>query len=188
MTTAITPRDWTYKDYLGLLEGGPLRHEVIDGELYMTPSPNTKHQEILVNLLEIIRHRLRSEPVGKIFVSPYDVVLSSDPLQVVQPDLVYVSKERLPIVTERSIQGVPDLVVEILTEGTTIRDRKEKFRLYERFGVPEYWIVDQFEDRVSVFRLSEGKYQEPLVLRRSELLESPLLPGFSIPLSDVFPS
>ena len=69
-----------------------------------------------------------------------------------------------------------------------IRDRKEKFRLYERFGVPEYWIVDQFEDRVSVFRLSEGKYQEPLVLRRSELLESPLLPGFSIPLSDVFPS
>lgn len=190
MTTAIKPREWTYKDYLGLPEGGPLHYEVIDGELYMTPAPNFRHQEILGTLYRLIGNFIASagSPTGKIFPAPCDVVLSADPLQVVQPDLVYVSSARANIVTERNIQGVPDLVVEILSEGTMIRDWKEKFRLYERFGIPEYWIVDQIDDSVSVYRLAKGKYPDPLILRKGEILESLLLPGISIRLSEVFPS
>ncbi|AIA30414.1 MAG: Uma2 family endonuclease [Nitrospirae bacterium] len=190
MTTAIKPREWTYKDYLGLPEEGPLRYEVIDGELYMTPAPNIRHQEVLGTLYRLIGNFIASagSSMGKIFPAPCDVVLSADPLQVVQPDLVFVSNARVSIVTERNIQGVPDLVVEILSEGTMIRDRKEKFRVYERFGVPEYWIVDQMDDSVSVYRLTQGKYPDPLILRKDEILEFPLLPGFSIRLSDVFPS
>ena len=98
------------------------------------------------------------------------------------------SNTRTSIVTERNTQGVPDLMVEILSEETMIRDRKEKFRLNERFGVPKYWIVDQMDHSVSVYRLTQGKYPDPLILRKGETLESPLLPGFSIRLSDVFPS
>ena len=190
MTTAIKPREWTYKDYLGLPEGGPLRYEVIDGELYMTPAPNIRHQEILGTLYRLVGNFIASADtsLGKIYPAPCDVVLSADPLQVVQPDLVFVSKARAFIVTERNIQGVPDLVVEILSEGTMIRDRREKFRLYERFGIPEYWIVDQMDDNVSVYRLANKKYPDPLILRKDELLESPLLPGFSIRISDLFPS
>ena len=190
MTTAIKPREWTYKNYLGLPEGGPLRYEVIDGELYMTLASNIRHQEILGTLYRLIGNFIASAsaPMGKSFPAPCDAILSADPLQVVQPDLVFVSSTRANIVTERNIQGVPDLVVEILSEGTMIRDRKEKFRLYERFGVPEYWIVDQMDDSVSVYRLAKGKYPDPLILRKGETLESPLLPGFSIRLSDVFPS
>ena len=188
MTTALTPRAWTYKDYLGFPEGGPFRYEVIEGELYMTPAPNIRHQEILGTLYRFIGNFIASagSPMGKIFPAPCDVVFSADPLQVVQPDLVFVSSARVSIVTEQNIQGVPDLVVEILSEGTMLRDRKQKFRLYERFGVPEYWIVDPVEDTLSVFRLSEGTYPEPVVLRKEGVLTSPLLSGLSVPLSSVF--
>ena len=187
MTTALKPRAWTYKDYLGFPEGGPLRYEVIDGELYMTPAPNIRHQKISGNLFSMIHLFLSRNPLGEVFSAPCDVVFSTDPLQVVQPDLVFVSASRASIVTEQNIQGVPDLVVEILSEGTMLRDRKQKFRLYERFGVPEYWIVDQEENTLSVFRLSEGEYPEPVVLRKEDVLTSTLLPGLSVQLSSVFP-
>jgi len=187
MPTAFKPKEWTYRDYLGFPEGGPLRYEVIDGELYMTPAPNIRHQEIVERLLRKIGNFLEENPVGRIFVAPCDVVLSPDPLQVVQPDLVYVSKERAGIVTAQNIRGVPDLVVEILSEGTMLRDRREKFRLYERSGVPEYWIVDQEENTVFVYRLREGRYPDPVVLQKTDSLTSPLLPGLSVPLPSVFP-
>ncbi len=186
-TTALKPKEWTYRDYLGFPEGGPFRYEVIDGELYMTPAPNIRHQRIILKLSQAIQSFLAYHPLGELFVSPCDVVLSPDPLQVVQPDLVYVSKERAGIVTALNIQGVPDLVVEILSEGTMLRDRREKFRLYERAGVPEYWIVDQEEDTVFVYRLREGRYPDPVVLQKTDSLTSPLLPGLSVHLSSVFP-
>ena len=187
MTTALKPKEWTYRDYLVFPEGGPFRYEVIDGELYMTPAPNIRHQRIILKFSQAIQSFLAYHPLGELFVSPCDVVLSPDPLQVVQPDLVYVSKERAAIVTAQNIQGVPDLVVEILSEGTMLRDRREKFRLYERSGVPEYWIVDQEENTVFIYRLREGRYPDPVVLQKTDFLTSPLLPGLSIPVSSVFP-
>ena len=187
MTTALTPRAWTYKDYLGFPEGGPLRYEVIDGELYMTPTPNIRNQRIILKLSQALQSFLARHPFGELFVSPCDAVFSADPLQVVQPDLVFVSAARSSIVTEQNIQGSPDLVIEVLSEGTMLRDRNQKLRLYERFGVLEYWIVDQERNTVSVFRLSEGGYPEPLLFRKEDVLTSPLLPGLSVPVSSVFP-
>ncbi|MCL4485274.1 MAG: Uma2 family endonuclease [Nitrospirae bacterium] len=186
--TTVKPQEWTYEDYLALPEGGPLRYEVIDGELYMTPAPNTRHQEISMNLSGIFWNFLRSNPIGKIFVAPYDVIFSHSPLQYVEPDLVFVSKERSSIVTEQNIQGVPDLVVEILSDGTGIRDRRKKFSLYERFGVLEYWIVDPEEETVQIFRLSDGIYQAPVEIRKGAEISSPLLPGLSIATNEIFPS
>ncbi|MHB1287256.1 MAG: Uma2 family endonuclease [Leptospirales bacterium] len=177
---------WTYEDYLALPEGGPLHYEIIDGELCVTPSPNTRHQEISGNLFGMIWEFLRRNPLGKVFAAPIDVIISRNPLQYVEPDLLFVSKDRSSIVTEKNIQGTPDLLVEILSEGTEKRDRREKFSLYERFGVSEYWIVDSEKEVVQVFRMANGKYQAPLELGKKDMLVSPLLPGLSIPLSEVF--
>ena len=183
----VNLEEWTYEDYLTLPEGGPFRYEIIDGELCMTPSPNTKHQKISRNILHFIDSFLRQNTVGEIFYAPYDVVFSQDPLQVAEPDLVFVSKARAAIITEKNIQGVPDLLIEILSPTTAANDRRVKRTLYERFGVPEYWIVDPEAETVQVFRLSDGRYGTCLEFRKEDALDSPLLPGLSIPLSGVFP-
>ena len=187
--TTVRPKEWTYEEFMALPEGGPLRYEIIDGELTMTPAPNTRHQEISGNLFRIISTFLHGNPgSGKVFSAPTDVILSHDPLRAVEPDLVFVSKDRLSLIGEKNIEGAPDLLVEILSEGTEKRDRREKFALYERSGVPEYWIVDPDTNTVQVFRLSGNTYQSPAEFRRQDVLASPLLPGLSIPLSEVFPS
>ena len=180
-------KEWTYEEFMTLPEGGPYRYEIIDGELFMTPSPNTRHQEISKNLLRIIDVFLLDNPLGKVFSAPYDVVFSQDPLQVAEPDLVFVSKAHASIITEKNIQGVPDLLIEILSPGTAATDRRVKRTLYERFGVPEYWIVDPKAEAVQVFRLSDGRYGTGLECRKEDSLDSPLLLGLSIPLSKVFP-
>ena len=181
-------KEWTYEEFLSLPEGGPFRYEIIDGELCMTPSPRPRHQRISGNIFEIIRHFLRTNPIGEVFAAPCDVVLSKEPPQVVEPDLVFVSKEHLSIIGEINIQGVPDLTIEILSPSTEASDRRVKHALFERFGVFEYWIVDPESETIQVFRLSDGRYKAPLEYGIGDRLESPLLPGLSIPLSEVFSS
>ena len=180
--TILKLKAWTYDDYLALPEGDPLRYEVIDGEVYMPPASNIRHQRVISNLHFHFRTFLNGQPIG----APIDVILSLNPLQYVEPDLVFVSKERSSIVTERNIQGSPDIVVEILSEGTEKRDRREKFALYERFGVPEYWIVDPEKEAIQIFQISDGRYHAPLEFGKKDVLVSSLLPGLSIPLSEVF--
>ncbi len=114
------------------------------------------------------------------FSAPTDVILFHDPPRAVEPDLVYVSRERLSIVGEKNIEGAPDLLAEILSEGTE-RDRVEKFSLYERAGVSEYWIVDPGTETVQLFRLSDGKYASPAGFRREEVLSSPSSPVCQFP-------
>nr|AAX36047.1 ORF187 [Leptospirillum ferrooxidans] len=181
-------KEWTYEEFMSLPEGGPFRTEIIDGELCMTPSPNTRHQEISLILSLAIGNWLGKSPSGKLFIAPYDVVFSKDPLQVAEPDLIFVSKEHLSIITEKNIQGSPDLLVEILSPSTESSDRRVKHSLYERFGVLEYWIVDPESQTLQVFRLVDGRYPAPLEYGKSDLLESPLFPGLSLALSEVFPS
>ncbi len=182
-------KEWTYEEFMALPEGGPVRYEIIDGELCMTPSPVPRHQEISWNLSRIIGDYLYRTPGrGKAFSAPVDVVFSQDPPQVVVPDLVFVSTEHLSIITEKNIQGAPDLLIEILSEGTAIVDRRVKHALYERFGVHEYWIVDPKEETVQVFRLVDGHYAAALEFGHKDRIETPLLPGLSISLSEVFPS
>ncbi|BAM07005.1 Uma2 family endonuclease [Leptospirillum ferrooxidans] len=185
-TTSL--KEWTYEEFMSLPEGGPVRYEILDGGLCMTPSPNTRHQEISWNLSGFFWSFLKTRPVGRSFSAPYDVVFSKDPPQVVEPDLVFVSKDRLSIITEQNIQGIPDLLVEILSEGTEIMDRRKKHSLYERFGVPEYWIVDPKLNMIQVFRLIDGHYAAALEFGIEDRLETPLLPGLSILLSEIFPA
>ena len=128
----------SYDDWVLFPDDGK-RHEIIDGEHYVTPSPNVRHQEIVIRLAAEIVAYLKANPgVGRVFVAPLDVVLSRH--DVVEPDLLVVTADQTTIVTEKNIQGPPALVVEVLSKGTRKRDAQTKRRLFERTGVREYWL------------------------------------------------
>jgi Uma2 family endonuclease len=176
----------TYDDFLQFPDDGK-RHELIDGEHYVTPSPSTKHQRISGNLYFLIRGWLELHPIGTLFYAPYDVVFSD--FDVVEPDLLYVSQARAAeILTPQHARGVPELVVEIASPATRRRDETIKRRLYERAGVDEYWVVDPELDVVRVYRRMERGFARPVELAREagDTLTTPLLAGLELPLARVF--
>jgi Uma2 family endonuclease len=177
----------TYDDFMLFPDDGK-RHEIIDGEHYVTPSPNLRHQQLVGRLHLEIALYLRAHPrVGEVFLSPLDVVLSH--YDVVEPDLLFVAGDQPSIMTEKNIQGPPALVVEVLSKSTRKRDAQTKRRLFERTGVREYWLVDPELDTVQVFRPSpEGKLLRvaELSAEEDEALTTPLLPGCAIGLRELF--
>ena len=170
----------THDDLLKMPEDNRLR-EIIDGELIVSPSPSAVHQRIVLELATIIRNFLGVHPIGEVFIAPLDTILASN--QVPQPDLLYVSKERAGIV-DRWVFGVPDLAVEVISETSRRRDEVRKRELYEQFGVAEYWIVDPDADKVTVHRLTDGRYDDGTIVRAT--LTTPLFPGLEIDLAKVF--
>ncbi len=175
----------TYEDYLDFPEDGR-RHEIIDGDHVVTPSPSTRHQAISMNLSFLIHSYLRQHPIGTLLAAPMDVVLS--PVDVVQPDLVLITADRQELITAAHIAGAPDLVVEILSGSTRRRDEVAKRKLYARFGVREYWLVDPERETASVLRLDDDTASEVVLLSRAagDHLATHLLPGLAIPLADIF--
>ncbi len=175
----------TYDDYLLFPDDGQ-RHELIDGEHYVTPSPNRKHQQISGNLHWLIRSYLEQHPIGRVFYAPFDVIFSN--CDVVEPDLLYVSNERAGEVLRDYVHGAPELVVEIASKSTGKRDETIKRRLYERSGVSEYWVIDPEVDRIRVYRLAGTSFArtDELARKRDAVLSSPLLPGLSMPLAIIF--
>jgi Uma2 family endonuclease len=176
----------TYDDFVHFPDDGK-RHELIDGEHYVTASPNVRHQGILGNLYLVIGNWIEANPIGRVFMAPLDVVLSS--WDVVEPDLLYLSNERAAqTLTPANVRGVPELVVEIASKGTRRRDETIKRRLYDRSGVSEYWVVDPAIDVIRVYRREEKGLGRPIELSRetSDMLTTPLLPGLQLPLSRIF--
>jgi Uma2 family endonuclease len=176
----------TYDDFLLFPDDGN-RHELIDGEHYVTPSPNTKHQQILVELLWTVRAYLEAYPIGRIFCAPLDIVLSRH--DVVEPDLFYISHERAAkVLTPQHARGAPELVIEIASKSTRKRDETIKRRLYERDGVSEYWVVDPELDSIRVYRRAGDRFDRAVELtsERSDVLTTPLLPGLEVVLTRVF--
>lgn len=167
----------TYDDYCLLSTDGK-RHEIIDGEHFVTPSPMTPHQKVVTELTYFLVAFLKAHPIGVVFVSPFDVVFSQ--FDVVEPDLLYISKDRSSIVTRKNVQGAPDLVVEVLSEGTAHIDRTTKLKLYSRFGVREYWVIDPEAPAAEIHRAESSGLQLALSLSADGSLTSPLLPGFSV--------
>jgi Uma2 family endonuclease len=176
----------TYDDFVLFPDDGN-RHELIDGEHYVTPSPNLKHQKVLGNLHLLIGTWLEQQPIGQIYCAPFDVVFST--FDVVEPDLLYMSNERAEtVLTEANVQGAPELVIEIGSPSTRQRDETIKRRLYDRSGVSEYWVVDPEIDVVRVYRRAAAGFERPLELRADagDTLETPLLQGLTLPLSRIF--
>lgn len=178
-------RKLTYDDYVLIPEDGQ-RHEILDGEHYVTPAPTLGHQDAAGALCSILRPFVRRHRLGRMFIAPVDVVFSKN--DVAQPDLVFISNERAGILTKPNIQGAPDLVVEILSPSTRRKDEDVKGPLYEHFGVREYWMVDPEVRRVSVFRHNGSGFDPAVELSAEDgdVLATPLLPGLEIRVGEIF--
>lgn len=172
----------TYADYVALPDDG-LRHEIIDGEHYVTPSPATRHQRISRNLLHLIQTYLDTHPIGEILGAPFDALLSE--FDIVVPDILYLSRERVRFLTEKNLQGPPDLVIEILSPSTRSRDERLKRDLYERVGVQEYWLVDPLRDVILVYRRETSRFAAPTQFERGNVVTTGLLPGLQLPVDKV---
>lgn len=186
---AVSSERLTAEEFLRIPEDGK-RHELIGGVHYVTPSPNVWHQELVGRLhLSIGNFLARRRHLGRVILSPMDVVLSD--ADVVEPDLLFIASEQGGLITEANVQGPPALAVEVLSPGTRQRDEKVKRRLFDDRGVREYWIVDPRAARVTVFRrAADGSFPQVARLERSAspppALETPLLPGWSLALEDLF--
>ena len=146
----------TYEDYV-LLPTDRNRYEILEGELTVTPAPSTKHQTASGNLFVLLAHYIKERDLGKLFHAPIELILEST--SVLQPDLLFVTKARQHIITERAIEGVPDLVIEILSPGTSRTDRVTKAQIYARYGVPAYWIVDPEQEVIEIYLLEIDGYR-----------------------------
>ena len=186
MTSKSTPPvKLTYADFVRFPDDGR-RHELIDGDRYVTPSPTVRHQTISGRLHQAVGNFLEQHPLGQIWAAPLDVVLSDG--NIVEPDLVYVSRERAAVLTAQKIQGAPDLVIEILSPGTRMTDEIVKRDAYERFGVAEYWVVNPESRAVMVCRRRDREFENvaELTAKSGDALMTPLLPGLRIELEHLF--
>jgi len=183
-----TERRWTYSDLVALPDD-QLRHELIDGEHFVSPSPTTTHQEISKRLFRTLDAFVERHRLGEVLYAPFDVKLSA--WTVLVPDLVFFTAARYAeVVNEKHATAAPDLAVEILSPGTRRRDPGRKREVYDREGVREYWIVDPDARSITTLRrpapdagLADVR---PLTLAADDVLESPLFPGLRIALRDVF--
>jgi Uma2 family endonuclease len=174
----------TYEDYVRIPDDGK-RHEIIDGEHYVSAAPFIRHQRLVVRLTHRLEDFIESHPLGEIFIAPTDVILS--PNDIVQPDLLFISYERSAIVEEKNVQGAPDLVIEIHSGSSRRVDRGAKRRAYERWGVLEYWMLDPERKEADVCeRTAQGLLRQRALLSREDVLTTPLLPGLEIPLAEIF--
>ena len=178
-------RKLTYEDYLLFPEDGQ-QHEILDGEHYVMPAPTFGHQGISGNLSAPLILFVRQHRLGFVRYAPLDVLLS--PHDVVQPDLLFISNQRAGIVKGVNVQGAPDLVIEILSDSTRLHDETRKRYLYDRSGVLEYWLVDPQAGAVKVFRRSGSGFLPPedFSAAAGARLTTPLLPGFEIPVREIF--
>lgn len=175
----------TYDDYRKLPDDGN-RYEIIGGELLMTPAPSTSHQRISRKLLIGLSNYIEQENIGEVLYAPVDVVLSMT--DVVQPDLVFISKEREHIITKKNIVAAPDLIVEIVSEHTETIDRIRKKELYEQYGVKEYWIVYPEEKQIELYTLKNKSFELTGTFAEPDKLTSKVIDGFSIQLTEIFNS
>lgn len=175
--------EWTYQDYLRLPDDG-WQYEIVKGVLYMVPAPTTSHQGASRNLEFRMWDFVQKYHLGKVFFAPTDVYLPGQETPV-QPDLLFVAIERLEIISERGIEGTPDLVVEIISPRTWWRDLKVKLPLYEKTGVSECWIVNPEKQTIEVYFLEGKSYALLGHWKNGEVARSQVLDGFQVAVDEV---
>jgi Uma2 family endonuclease len=179
---STTTRRYTYADLLDTPDDGN-RYEIIDGELIVSAAPLVVHQWFLYLLSRRFGNHVDRERVGRVLFAPIDVLFSTG--DTVEPDLMFIRTERLHILGAAVVNGVPDILLEVLSPSTRGRDLGIKFALYESQGVPEYWVADPEVPELMLFVLGDdGKFER--VDPDAGTLRSRVLPGFAIDLDELF--
>ena len=179
----VTTRRLTYQDYASL--DGDERYELLDGDLILVASPNRDHQTVVMELGFQMHAFVKENDLGWVYSAPFDVLFTDT--DVVQPDLMFVSREREHILTPANVQGAPDLIVEVLSPSSSTRDWRAKRELYATYGVPEYWIIDPTNRIVSVMLLQDGVLQIEQTRTEDDTATSTILDGFNVSLDSIFP-
>ena len=175
--------EWTYEEYAAMPEDGH-RYEVVNGVLYMAPSPTWGHQSIALEIAACLRECVQKVGRGKVAIAPLDVELSSK--NVVQPDVLVVLNEHLDRITNSRVIGAPDLVVEVVSPSTARHDLGEKLSAYARAGVPEYWIVTPGSKTVELLVLEKGSYRSLGLFFGEAVLPSQIVPDISTKVGQFF--
>lgn len=172
---------WTYPAYAAIPDDGK-RHEVIDGDHYVNPAPNLYHQAVSRHLQFQLYVAIELRELGVVINAPVDVQLSEH--DIVQPDLVVIRKANRHIMTPTRVKGIPDLLIEILSPSNPAHDLETKRLAYQRCGVPEYWIVDPEDHRITRLTLVDGKYRDPV--DHSESIPFDIPPRMEVDLRKVW--
>ena len=160
------------------------RYEIYDGEVFVVPAPVPLHQIVALNVYDRFRGWVRQHG-GLVLVSPIDIVLSD--YNVVQPDVVFFTPERLHLIRAREpIRAAPDLAVEVLSSSTRATDRGKKMQLLARYGVPEYWLVDADASTIEVYQLDAGAFVLRQAASVGERVRSPRVAGIDWAVDDIF--
>ena len=178
-----TAHKMTYDEYC-LLPEDRNQYELFDGELVMTPSPSARHQEIVTELANALSNFVKKESLGKVYVAPLDIIFTE--YTVLQPDILFVSQERVNTIVRERIEGAPDLVVEVLSPSTFHKDLRKKMAVYSQFGVQEYWIVDPEVQSMELYCPGKEGLQLARRFAAGEIFESRLLAGFRVEVSSIF--
>ena len=176
---------YTVDDWENFPDNGN-RYEIIEGELIVSTAPRFIHQLLIARLVEILRNYIKQNPIGEVLPTP-GVIFSKTDGAI--PDLIFISSERIKqFLLDDRIQGAPELVVEIMSPGkqNMERDRVTKLKLYSRFAVKEYWIVDPMSKQIEVFRSTSHGLRLAEKLNETETLVSPLFPNFSLQIIKLF--
>jgi Uma2 family endonuclease len=176
-------RRWSFDELVAELPESNLPTELWDGELVMSPAPSFYHPEVVARFYKALDAWVRRRRLGKVGIAPLDMVLSAG--RAVQPDVLFVSNERLDIIKER-VRGAADLVAEVMSPESRRRDRFDKRDLYEQHGVREYWLIDPEAATVEVLHLESGEYRLLGRWRPGEQARSHLLDGFAVPVAELF--
>jgi len=175
--------NWTYEDYAAIPDDGK-RYEVINGVLFLKPSPEVWHQEALGALFAYLWDHVKRVKLGRTYVSPLDVELA--PKTIVQPDILLILSEHMDKGPDSHIVGVPDLVIEVLSAGTTGYDYREKWDAYAYAGVPEYWIVDPTRRTIELLVLENKVYGSSGIFQGKQTLPSKIVLDFPVHVEQFF--
>jgi Uma2 family endonuclease len=183
MAVAPPPIKLTWDDYK-LFPNDGRRHELIDGQHIMSPSPKSKHQDASSNLFWLLQSFIRPRRLGRLYAAPFDVIFSQ--FDVVEPDLLFIAALRVKKLVKDWVRGAPDLVVEILSPSMGEIDRSLKFKQYEKFGVREYWLVDPEIESVEIFVLRDSGYELLTSVKGKQRVKSEALAGLDFVAHEIF--